>query len=406
MKKQKKQNTILRKVISFAMVVCFIVIITSSFVSANGNDSNFDVSKKMEFDMKADYAALIIECSKVKTAESFEQAKEYERLRNQKIEYLGNNTEYSKTSYFTEYTSWEKLFEISFYEKKEDGKLLNNVQDNANKIDKKEDVYFKSDINYAELIEKSLFDPMNNSFKGAKEYEKCRNQKIETMCNSAYSRTYYFTNYNSWKELFESDHMNSYFMKKDVKYFTTDNVNMRSDHDVSSDIVTQLNKGTSVTYLGAIKVNNDVWYKVCKNNTIGWINGNYLADCNSVNYTEEDIYWLAMAITKEMGCEWIPEYARNYVGCVVLNRVDSDLYPNTVYDVLHNGPYQYPWAYKGEYAEPFEWCIETAKDLLINGNRMLPKDILGQSGARQGTYTYAEYYDEILGTTTYFCGDF
>ena len=29
--------------------------------------------------------------------------------------------------------------------------------------------------------------------------------------------------------------------------------------------------------------------------------------------------------TKEGGSYWIPEYVRNYVGCVILNRVESDI---------------------------------------------------------------------------------
>lgn len=123
----------------------------------------------------------------------------------------------------------------------------------------------------------------------------------------------------------------------------------------------------------------------------------------TTNYTEDDVYWLSVGITMEVGCSWIPEYIRNYVGCVILNRVDSSLFPGTtIYDILHQ-PGQYPWAKTG-HLEPYEWCVETARDLL-NGNRMLPNDIIFQAEFPQGNFTYETYYDEHLKTTTYFCAN-
>lgn len=50
-------------------------------------------------------------------------------------------------------------------------------------------------------------------------------------------------------------------------------------------------------------------------------------------YTESDLETLAIIIYQEAGSDSIPDEIREYVGCVVLNRVESDRFPNTIEEV-------------------------------------------------------------------------
>lgn len=122
---------------------------------------------------------------------------------------------------------------------------------------------------------------------------------------------------------------------------------------------------------------------------------------SSKSYTEEDLYWLSRIISAEAGCTWIPDWVQIAVGSVVLNRVNSPLYPNTIKDVIFQ-PGQYGPAWSGMiYYEPQSRCVENAKYLLENGSQ-IPNNVFGQSGETWGKEIYAIYYDSVLGTTMYF----
>lgn len=118
--------------------------------------------------------------------------------------------------------------------------------------------------------------------------------------------------------------------------------------------------------------------------------------------SDTDIDLLARIISCEMGCSWIPDEQQLYVGSVVLNRVASDLFPNTLQEVIYQ-PGQYAPAISGwlETVVPDERTRENAKWLLENGS-VLPNGVLYQSTVAQGP-VYATYYDATLGTTTYYC---
>lgn len=118
--------------------------------------------------------------------------------------------------------------------------------------------------------------------------------------------------------------------------------------------------------------------------------------------SDSDIDLLARIISCEMGCSWIPDEQQLYVGSVVLNRVASDSFPNTLQEVIYQ-PGQYAPAISGwlETVVPDERTRENAKWLLENGS-ILPDGVLYQSTVSQGPI-YATYYDATLGTTTYYC---
>ena len=117
---------------------------------------------------------------------------------------------------------------------------------------------------------------------------------------------------------------------------------------------------------------------------------------------DDDVDLLARLLTCEMGCSWIADDQQLYVGSVVLNRVASDLFPDTLQEVIYQ-PGQYAPAISGwiETVQPDERTIENARWLLENGS-VLPENVLYQSTVVQGE-VYDSYYDADLGTTTYYC---
>lgn len=117
---------------------------------------------------------------------------------------------------------------------------------------------------------------------------------------------------------------------------------------------------------------------------------------------DDDVDLLARLLTCEMGCSWIADEQQLYVGSVVLNRVASDLFPDTLREVIYQ-PGQYAPAISGwiETVQPDERTIENARWLLENGS-ILPENVLYQSTVVQGE-VYDSYYDSTLGTTTYYC---
>ena len=122
----------------------------------------------------------------------------------------------------------------------------------------------------------------------------------------------------------------------------------------------------------------------------------------AIPYTEEDLDLLARLITAEMGASWVSDEMQLYVGSVVINRMNHELFPNTLYDVIYaKGQYSSTW--NGAINNtPDERTIENARQLLEYGS-VLPENVVFQANFPQGDGTYYEYYDEVLGTTTYFC---
>ena len=119
-------------------------------------------------------------------------------------------------------------------------------------------------------------------------------------------------------------------------------------------------------------------------------------------YTEEDLDLLSRVIYAEVGCTWIPDWVQRMVGSVVLNRVNSPYYPDTIYDVIYQ-PGQYAPTWDGSiHKTPDARTIENARYLLENGS-ICPENVVGQNSIVTGSGVYTSYQDPILGTTVYFC---
>ena len=91
-------------------------------------------------------------------------------------------------------------------------------------------------------------------------------------------------------------------------------------------------------------------------------------ETSSKNYTSGDLYWLARIIEAEAGAE--PYQGKVAVGNVILNRVKSKDFPNTIYNVIFeyfgNIPQFSPVQEGTIYNTPSKESINAAKDA-ING---------------------------------------
>ena len=127
-----------------------------------------------------------------------------------------------------------------------------------------------------------------------------------------------------------------------------------------------------------------------------------MEEASKPKYTQEDLDLLARVIYAEVGCTWIPDWVQQMVGSVVLNRVASPYYPDTIYDVIYQ-PGQYAPTWDGSiYKTPDARTIENARYLLENGS-ICPANVVGQNSIITGSGVYTSYRDFILGTTVYFC---
>ena len=121
----------------------------------------------------------------------------------------------------------------------------------------------------------------------------------------------------------------------------------------------------------------------------------------------EDVVLLARIMQEEDGIDW-PDAMIMCIGEVVLNRVDSPDYPDTVRGVLYQidcGYVQYAPVYAPgwESIEPQKKYVELAERLL-DGERVLDDGrVVYQALFEQGEGAVLAYHDVSLGSTTYFC---
>lgn len=89
----------------------------------------------------------------------------------------------------------------------------------------------------------------------------------------------------------------------------------------------------------------------------------------SIFYDKDDLYWLSRIINAEARGERLT--GKIAVGGVIMNRVASPIFPDTVYNVIFDKRYgvQFTPAYSGAiYNTPSEQCIIAAKIALDGGN--------------------------------------
>lgn len=111
-------------------------------------------------------------------------------------------------------------------------------------------------------------------------------------------------------------------------------------------------------------------------------------------YTEEELEMLALVIYQEAGSDVISDETRMMVGNVVLNRVGAPCFPDTLEGVLlqerQYGRLHWTglvWPERASYLSEAH-AVERAYDCaerLLNGERVLPDDVIWQAEFSQGS---------------------
>ena len=118
-------------------------------------------------------------------------------------------------------------------------------------------------------------------------------------------------------------------------------------------------------------------------------------------YTEDDVYYLAAAVCREAG--GATEEIQLLVANVIINRVNSTIYPDTIYEVLTDyKQYGMMWKYgvsfpKWADQQVKDQCYRIAKRILL-GERVCPGNVLFQAEFEQGKGIYKQF-----GNDYYFC---
>ncbi|MDR0952293.1 MAG: cell wall hydrolase [Oscillospiraceae bacterium] len=117
----------------------------------------------------------------------------------------------------------------------------------------------------------------------------------------------------------------------------------------------------------------------------------------------DDLFLLSKIIYAEAGSAWLPMDWKMCVGEVVLNRVASPEFPNTIAEVLAQ-----PGQYYGQNSSyfnrllPSETCVIAAQQLLEGQRIMNDETVVFQANFTQGSGIHTALYDGALGWT-YFC---
>lgn len=118
--------------------------------------------------------------------------------------------------------------------------------------------------------------------------------------------------------------------------------------------------------------------------------------------TFDDLYLLAKIVEVEAGASWMEIEHKRLVASVVLNRIASPEFPNTMREVFYQrGQYQLAGTKYFEKLVPSESSAKEALYVLQYGS-IAPKSVVFQAEFRQGSGVYKKFSPAKLGTT-YFC---
>lgn len=127
---------------------------------------------------------------------------------------------------------------------------------------------------------------------------------------------------------------------------------------------------------------------------------------SDLEYTKisfNDLYLLAKIIYAEAGSEWLSDEWKMCVGEVVLNRVASPEYPNTIAEVIYQkGQYYSESSRYFKNLKPSVRCVRLALRLLEGERVMNDPSVVFQANFRQGSGVCLKLRDSLLGST-YFC---
>ena len=127
------------------------------------------------------------------------------------------------------------------------------------------------------------------------------------------------------------------------------------------------------------------------------------------HYTSEELEWLAKLANQEAGCSNCPDRQQQLVVAVVLCRVQSPNWPNSIKEVIsQDGQYSSynSWKWNNQ-AVPQRAYDNTLA--VLNGEIDYPDNLTFQSSFPQKNWgekeyhIYETYHTKETGTTTYFC---
>lgn len=171
-----------------------------------------------------------------------------------------------------------------------------------------------------------------------------------------------------------------------VTYYANANfVNIRKHPNTDCEILGQLLYNTSVEVLDI----DEEWSCISTEDGIAFVYNTYLSETEmpKMEYTQDELYIMAHVLAGE--CQSLPDIEQKRVGSVVLNRVKSSKYPDTIKDVVFQRG-QYACVRDGNYyREPTGDNWENAKWLLEYGS-ILPENVVYQSKYKQGVGVFLD----------------
>lgn len=121
------------------------------------------------------------------------------------------------------------------------------------------------------------------------------------------------------------------------------------------------------------------------------VSGSYVEEPSALPITDEEYIILCNAVAHEAGCNWINEYDKAKVVEVIMNRVYSPLYPNTVLGVLTQ-PYQFSgssaYVYLGDFSGYVTQSVKDAVTLYFNEPESFTEGYFGFYGDGFRNYFY------------------
>lgn len=130
---------------------------------------------------------------------------------------------------------------------------------------------------------------------------------------------------------------------------------------------------------------------------------NITGNGNGLKYTSADLDLVSRLLYCEAGASWLTDEFQRLVVSVLVNHVNSPYFPNTIRECIYHGrDYEPVLTGKIDRVVPDARTIANAKYVLDNGP-ICPENVIYQANFRQGSGVYKQFYDSILGTTSYFC---
>lgn len=112
------------------------------------------------------------------------------------------------------------------------------------------------------------------------------------------------------------------------------------------------------------------------------------------SYTDDDLYYLAAVVCREAGGE--SDEIQLLVANVVINRVNSTIYPDSIYGVLTDYmQYGMMWKYGVSFPKwadqnTIDHCYDIARRIL-DGERVCPDNVLFQAEFEQGSGIFKQF---------------